>query len=161
MKTSIIPKARVEDLVVQELPEETLVYDLDTNQAHCLNKTAAFVWKYCDGKNSVTDIAKLLEKGFGNPFEDDFVRLAINLLDERNLLNEKTRNDFDLPNRRAIIKKIGFASAAVLPVVASLAVPTTSWAANVNCACLNPPDCATQTGCPSLVNCNGSGVCAP
>jgi len=161
MKNSIIPKARDENLVVQELPEETLVYDLRTNQTHCLNKTAALVWKYCDGKNSTTAIARLLEDSFGNPVEDDFVWLAINLLDERNLLNEKTSNQFNLPNRRALIRKIGFASAVALPVVASLALPTSSWAANVNCACVNPSDCATQIGCPSLVNCNGSGVCAP
>ncbi len=53
MKHSQVPIARKEGLVIQEMPEEVLVYDLDTNKAHCLNQTAAFVWKSCDGKNSI------------------------------------------------------------------------------------------------------------
>jgi hypothetical protein len=160
MNNLINPKARDENLVVQELPEEVLVYDLKTDEAHCLNKTAAFVWKHCDGKTPVTDIAKLLESSFGNPVEDDFVRLAINLLDEKNLLNEKTSSRFNLPNRRELIKKIGLASVVALPIVASLTAPIGTLA-SVNCACVNPGDCAAQTGCNSLVNCNISGVCAP
>lgn len=151
------PKARDEDLVVQELAEEILVYDLTTNEAHCLNKSAALVWKYCDGKTSVTDIAKLLEKSFGDPVEDDFVRLAINSLTEKNLLNEQSH--FDLPNRRELLRKIGRASVIALPVVASLVAPPAAMAGN--CVCLTPSNCVTQTGCPSTVNCNGSAVCAP
>lgn len=161
MEDSINPKARRENLVIQELPEETLVYDLKTNAAHCLNKTAALVWKNCDGKNSIAEIAGLLEDNFGNSVENDFVRLAIDQLDERNLLAEKSSNHFDLPDRRALIKKIGLATALVLPVIASLTVPADASAANANCACLVPSNCTTQNGCPSLVNCNGSGVCAP
>lgn len=155
------PKARNENLVIQELPEETLVFDANTGEAHCLNKTATFVWKHCNGKNSVTDIAGLFENSFGDPVQDDLVRLAIDLLDERNLLNEKASNNFDLPSRRAALKKIGFASAIALPIIASLTVPTSVFAVTANCACVNPGDCASQTGCPSLVNCNGSGICAP
>lgn len=37
------PLARSEGLVIQEMPDEVLVYDLETNKAHCLNETAAFV----------------------------------------------------------------------------------------------------------------------
>ena len=44
------PVARQEGLVIQEMPDEVLVFDLKTNKAHCLNETAAFVWKACDGK---------------------------------------------------------------------------------------------------------------
>jgi hypothetical protein len=159
MKNSITPKARVEELVVQELPDEILVYDLKTNEAHCLNKTAAMVWKNCDGKTSITDIAKVLEGSFGNAVEDDFVWLAIDQLDQKGLLNEQRR--FDLPNRRAALKKIGLASMIALPIVASLKAPTSAFAATANCACVNPGDCFTQTGCPNLNNCNGSGICAP
>lgn len=159
MKNSINPKARDENLVVQELPTETLIYDLKTNEAHCLNETAARVWKYCDGKTPVTDMAKLLERSFGNPVEEDIVRLAVNLLDQKNLLSEKNR--FDLPNRRDVIKKIGLASMVALPIVATLTAPTSVFAATANCACVNPGDCPAQFGCPNLNNCNGSGICAP
>jgi hypothetical protein len=159
MKNSTSPKARDENLVVQELPDEILVYDLKTNEAHCLNKTAAMVWKNCDGKTAITDIAKLLEGSFGNPVDDDLVWLAIDQLNEKNLLNGQNR--IDSPNRRELIKKIGLASVIALPIVASLKAPTSAFAATANCACVTPGDCASQTGCPSITNCNGSGVCAP
>ena len=47
--------ARQNGLVVQEMPGEVLVYDLDSNKAHCLNESAATVWRSCDGNNSVAD----------------------------------------------------------------------------------------------------------
>ncbi len=58
MNSSQVPVARKEGLVIQEMPDEVLVYDLDTNKAHCLNQTAAFVCKSCNGRNSVADINK-------------------------------------------------------------------------------------------------------
>ena len=42
MKNPLNPIARSNGLVVQEMPDEVLVYDLDSNKAHCLNETAAF-----------------------------------------------------------------------------------------------------------------------
>jgi hypothetical protein len=42
------PKARKERLVVKELAQETLVYDENNHKAHCLNPTAALVWKFCE-----------------------------------------------------------------------------------------------------------------
>jgi len=50
--------ARQNGIVVQEMPDEVLVYDLDSNKAHCLNQSAALVWKSCDGTNTVGDIVK-------------------------------------------------------------------------------------------------------
>ncbi|MDQ5844969.1 MAG: PqqD family protein, partial [Acidobacteriota bacterium] len=55
-----LPLARQSSLIVKELEDETLVYDQETDQAHCLNETAALVWKNCDGRNSVNEIARLL-----------------------------------------------------------------------------------------------------
>ncbi|PYS79821.1 MAG: hypothetical protein DMF70_12375, partial [Acidobacteria bacterium] len=54
------PLARKEGLVIQELPDEVLVYDLDRDRAHCLNETAAFVWQRCDGRTSTVEIARSL-----------------------------------------------------------------------------------------------------
>ena len=43
------PTARKNGSVMQEMPDEILIYDLDTNKAHCLNETSALVWKACNG----------------------------------------------------------------------------------------------------------------
>ena len=160
MINSQMPVARKNGLVVQEMPEEVLIYDLDTNKAHCLNNTAAFVWKSCNGNNSVADIAKMFESDTGNSVQEDFVWLAIEQLNDKNLLKGNLTPAFKGRSRRDVIKKIGFASMIALPIVASLAAPTSVLAAN-SCQCVNPGQCTPQTGCPSTANCNPSGRCAP
>lgn len=160
MKSSQIPVARKEGLVIQETTDEVLVYDLTSNKAHCLNQTAAFVWKSCDGSNSVTEITQLFEKEAGAPVHEDLIWLAIDQLSEKNLLESRAAMSFAGRSRREVIKKIGLATVVALPLVASLTAPTSALA-STSCACVGPTDCSPQTGCPSRTNCNGSGVCAP
>jgi hypothetical protein len=160
MKSSQVPVARKEGLVIQETTEEVLVYDLTSNKAHCLNQTAAFVWKSCDGNNSIPDITKLFENEIGSMVHEDLIWLAIDQLNEKNLLESVVASNFAGCSRREVIKKIGLATVVALPLVASLTAPTSALA-STSCACVNPGDCITQTACPSTVNCNGSGVCAP
>ncbi len=64
------PQARKDRLVIEELPEETLIYDQERHKAHCLNQTAAFVWGRCDGRTSVDGLAKALEDELGIPVLD-------------------------------------------------------------------------------------------
>lgn len=160
MKSSQIPVARKEGLVIQETSEEVLVYDLNTNKAHCLNQTAAFVWKSCDGNNSIPQITKLFEKESGSVIQEDLIWLAIDQLNEKNLLEKEMTAGFAGRSRRDVIKKIGLATVVALPIVASLTAPTSALA-STSCACVVPGDCVTQSVCPSQLNCNGAGVCAP
>jgi len=160
MNNSQFPKARKNGLVVQEVTDEVLVYDLDSNKAHCLNQSAAVVWRSCDGTRSVTEIARLVEAETGGSVNDDFVWLAIDQLAESDLLEAAVKSSFAGQSRREVIKKIGLATMVGLPVIASLLAPQSAMAAG-SCACVSPGDCTTQTGCPSTTNCNGSGICAP
>jgi Coenzyme PQQ synthesis protein D (PqqD) len=161
MKSSQVPVARKEGLVIQETSDEVLVYDLNSNKAHCLNQTAAFVWKSCDGNNSITDITKLFENETGATVHEDMIWLAIDQLNDKDLLQASMKSNFAGRSRRDVIKKIGLATVIALPLVASLTAPTSALA-SASCACVNPGDCITQTACPSTVNCNGvSGVCTP
>lgn len=73
MNDSQLPIARNEGLVIQEMPDEILVYDLETNKAHCLNETAAFVWKACDGRNSIADITKLFGEQSKTIVQEDLI----------------------------------------------------------------------------------------
>ena len=61
------PLARKEGLIVEELPDEVLVYDLTRNKAFCLNRLAGAVWKQSDGQKSVPHIAKSLSAQFDDP----------------------------------------------------------------------------------------------
>jgi hypothetical protein len=154
------PKARQQGLVVQEMPDEVLIYDLDTDKAHCLNKSAALVWRSCDGTRSVADIVREFESTGAGKINEDFVWVALDQLSENSLLEEGVAPRFAGQSRRQVLKTIGLASAVAIPVIASLVAPQHALA-NLSCACTAPGPCATATSCPSTVNCNPSGTCAP
>jgi len=123
MNNSPRPIARKVGLVIQEMPNEILVFDIETNKAHCLNETAAIVWRACDGKNSVKDITKLFGNQSGGPVQEDLIWLAIDQLNKNNLLAEELRADFNTQSRREAIKKIGMAAIVALPIITSLVAP--------------------------------------
>src|SRR4051812_27187471 len=83
------PKARADGLVVQELMDEILVYDLVRHRSHCLNRTAALVWRHCDGSSSVPEMARRLHQELGAPVGEEAVWLALNRLSRAHLLHEK------------------------------------------------------------------------
>ncbi len=160
MNNSQNPLARKDGLVVQEMPEEVLVYDLATNKAHCLNQTAAFVWKNCNGDNSIGEIVSQFKNETGKNVDEDLIWLALDQLSDRNLLETNTPVKFAGQSRRAVLKKIGFASVVALPVVASLVAPTAALAA----ACSGVPNggactngiCCGGVCCAGALACNGN-----
>lgn len=154
------PVARKSGLVIQEVPEEVLVYDTETNKAHCLNKTAALVWKSCDGTRSISDIASYVGSVSGEKVTDDFVWLAIDQLNTNDLLEKQIEADFKGMSRRDVIRRIGLTTVVALPVIASLVAPPTALAVG-SCSCTSDGQCGSFTGCQSTVNCNGDGICAP
>lgn len=154
------PMARQNGLVIQEMPDEVLVYDLDSNKAHCLNQSAAFIWKSCDGAKSVPDIVREFESNGRGKVTEDFVWLAIDQLNENGLLAGDIAPRFAGQSRRQVLKTIGLASLVALPVIASLVAPQNAMGA-VSCSCTDVRRCATLTACPSTTNCNINGLCAP
>lgn len=162
MINSQFPTARKSGLVIQEVPDEVLVFDLESNKAHCLNNTAAMVWKSCDGKTSVSEIATMIGNQTGKAVNDDLVWLAIDQLTDNQLLESAPASPLKGESRRAVIKKIGLASMIAIPVVASLVAPQSALA-NLSCVCTATPQCATPQllPCGSPTCCNASGVCAP
>lgn len=144
------PVARKEDLVIQNVDGELLVYDLRTNKAYHLTETAAFVWKACDGEHTAEDIRQKLEERFNSKVNEEFVNLALEQLGENNLLEGKLQYSSVL-SRREVLKRIGVASMIALPVVASLTIPNTALAVGTCPTCSNPAQCA---GSPCGPNCN-------
>ena len=135
------------------MPDEILVYDMETNKAHCLNQTAAFVWESCNGQNSVADITRLFGNHSGSPVQEDLVWLALDQLNEKNLLDSEINVNFNNQSRRDVIKKIGLATVIALPLVSSLIAPVAASAvtgacATPSCTCtLIAGACATPGGC--------------
>ncbi len=149
-----LPKARKQKLVVREFADELLVYDKKNHEAHCLNSTAALVWKHCDGRTSVAEITRRLAKELlgnsGKPVDERLVWSALDQFRERNLLEEKLeipasmlKNGGGL-NRRQLMRVLGLTIVAV-PLVTSLVAPTAAEAAN-SCLSAGAP-CATGVQC--------------
>ena len=90
MKTTraLMPRARQDELVVEELPDETLVYDLKRHKAHCLNRTSALVWQHCDGRTSVAAVAALLAGQVAPPTAEAGVWLARDRMGRSHLRSE-------------------------------------------------------------------------
>jgi hypothetical protein len=151
------PRARKEGLVVQEMPDELLVYDLDRNKAHCLNQTAALVWKRCDGKTSVKQMARLLEKDTECPVDEAVVLMAFDQLAKANLLQGQAGKYPGVSgiSRREVIRRIGIAASVSLPIVTSIVAPKAAQA--INCR-TSGQACTTGAQCCSGV-CS-AGTCA-
>src|SRR5207248_10116603 len=123
MKVS--PVTRTESLIVKEVEGETLVYDLKTDKAHCLNDTAARVWKKCDGLNSVGQISEILSREANSSVDEDLVWLALDQLQRFKLLKEVPVKPVHLfgMTRRQMVARLGLAAKA-LPAIVSIVSPT-------------------------------------
>ena len=147
MKQSI-PLARKESLIVKELDGETLIYDMERDKAHCLNSTAALVWKNCDGQRTVSQLHELIEKDAGSPVPEEIVWLALDQLENFKLLAETPAKPFQLTgmSRRSLVKRIGFAALA-LPVIISISAPPAQAQASLlgpGSCCNNPTECQSD-----------------
>jgi hypothetical protein len=91
----LIPSVRRKGIVVQALPTEVLVYELERHQAHCLNHTAALIWKHCDGQTSVTEMIRILEEEPQAPVPEAVVWLALHQLGKAHLLVERVDSSGD------------------------------------------------------------------
>ena len=161
-----VPKARKEQLIVKELPDELLIYDLQRDKAHCLNETAALVWKNCDGRKTVDQLRELMEENAGSPVPEEMVWLALDQLEEFRLLDEAALKpaQFAGMNRRDMVRRVGLAAIA-LPVILSIVAPTAQAQASglpPGACCGNPGVCASGsclqnpvcTGTPSTKACS-------
>ncbi|MGE3807263.1 MAG: PqqD family protein [Gemmataceae bacterium] len=116
------PRSRRDDVVVRELADETLIYIPETHQAHCLNKSAALVWRHCDGKTSRAELARLLAGELKIAADLQLVDVALHDLEEAKLLLPGTRATPRSFSRRDALAKLG-AGLAALPVVMSIVAP--------------------------------------
>jgi transposase len=171
-----LPSARRTGIIRKEVDGELLVYDLTRDKAHCLNESAAAIWKRCDGRTSIKAITASLSKEVGTTVDERVVWLALADLRRTHLLEEprtaeqnedsntsqgKRQKNGQWPqvmlgmSRREAVKRIGLGAAIALPVVISITSPTPAQAGSClasGAGCVDSMDCCSKT-------CSGS-VCA-
>jgi coenzyme PQQ synthesis protein D (PqqD) len=144
---SIAPRARNEELVIEELDDELLLYDLRTDAAHCLDPQATAIWRACDGTASVAEIAA------ATGTTDEAVEHTLADLAERDLVE-----GIGYHSRRDAFKYALTAGAVgvALPIVKSIVAPT---AAQAQSCLADGSTCSVDSECCSN-NCNVA-VCGP
>ncbi len=172
-----IPTARREGLIVRELEDETLVYDLERDAAHCLNQTVALVWKHCDGLTTVAEITKVLngelratqsdtKTSAHAQVDEQLVWLALSQLRRKRLLRERIIRTRSMPriSRREMAHRLAQAAVLALPLITSIATPRPASAASCSPNCGVPP---TAECCPAGCPCTASnpnicctGICS-
>lgn len=155
--STLYPEARRDKLVVEELKDEVLVYDLDRDQASCLNTTAALVWKYADGKTSVSEIADKMSRDLGMLVDVRVVWYALEQLNKKRLLQDRVAipAEYSRMSRRDFLVKAGIIGAAVaIPVVIALAAPSAAMAGSCT------GNCCTDNSCAPVVNCAVGCTCS-
>jgi Coenzyme PQQ synthesis protein D (PqqD) len=132
---SACPRARSEDLLIEQLGNELLVYDERRDMATRMNHTAAVVWRNSDGRRTIADLVELLRAEVGEVADEDLVMITLDYLEEQDLL-ESGYDSRELAairlSRRRFIERAGLAGTAaiVLPVVQSIVAPTPAAAAS-------------------------------
>ena len=154
-----LPRARRAQLIIKELSTETLVYDEQSHEAHCLNQTAAFVWRHCDGRTSIAKVGRLLEKQAGVEVPEQVIWSALEQLERSHLLEGSVSRPAPIEgmSRRELIRRLGIGAALSLPVVVSIVAPTAAEAASTNCSPAGGR-CSVHADCCAPARC-GDGKC--
>jgi len=154
------PRARGEPLLTCDVAGELLIYDPDDCRAHCLNSTAAFIWRQCDGQTSVSEITRALNSARAIMLDDSVVWFALEGLEQANLIHTMQRGRAATAKltRRGLIKKAGAMVALGWPLINSIVAPSAAEAASCR-----PPGAACGPNGPNGTCCSGTcvlGLCA-
>lgn len=160
------PMARSEGLLVEHIADETVVYDAETKEAHCLSPLAAAVFERCDGRTSLDELLAAVSGRMGEPVDADQLVEALAQLQERNLLAPPRASGF---SRRELFRRsatVGAAAMAV-PLITTVVAPTPAAAVTPGCGPLTccpcfegQPNANSQAGfAPGFPITNGQDCC--
>lgn len=149
---NLLPQARTENIVVRNLKDEVLIYDLATDRALCLNRTAGRIFECCDGRRTFEDLKREFQ------FTDDLIYLSLDELRKHQLIADEYVSPLAGMSRREAVRRVGLATMTALPVVIRLTAPAAAEAASNQARAANGQTCSTaQSG--SSRQCL-SGYCA-
>src|SRR5215217_6945311 len=134
-----LPFLRTENLVVNELPDELLIYDLEKNKAFCLNETARLIMNECNGETSIDEAVINLNRKLKSKVPEEVIWMVVEQLKKSDLL----KNDYQIPvqitnkvTRRKILRSAALLGLA-LPVISSLVAPTAVNAQSGTCVMIS------------------------
>ncbi|HKZ02487.1 MAG TPA: PqqD family peptide modification chaperone [Pyrinomonadaceae bacterium] len=153
-----LPRVRKDKLITRQVAGELLIYDQNREKAYCLNRSAALIWSYCNGKTTIAEISRVVTSELNARVDERTVWLAIIQFGKDNLLEEKLTVPPPMRqgmNRRELARALGVAAMVAIPVVTSIVAPTAAQAASCR---QTGETCSSSAECCSGV-CNNS-ICA-
>ena len=170
MAPFVPPRSRRAALAIERLGTETLVYDLARHRALCLNRSAALVWRLCNGRRSIAQIAGRVRKTLGRPIPHDVIWWTVDRLSRARLLTRRVHAPADVRGwtRRDLLRKLGMAGGVVLlPKILVVLAPTVAQAASgtTAAACWNNPTANAGKCCTDIspsrlcIKFGGIGIC--
>jgi len=159
------PKAvKRETLLIEEAGSEIVVYKLKEHRVHCLNEQAVGIWKLCNGRRTVKQIAGELNIALHPARRELVVGNAIAQFQRLGLVEESHVTPRTI-SRRDMARKIGIGAAAAVavplitsivapPAYAATSCPGTSGCSGMNAHCCCNPTChcvstCGQSACPN------------
>jgi hypothetical protein len=147
------PNARSDGLLAERVGLETVLYDTETAEAHCLKPVAAAVFAHSDGGRSTAQISQLVSADLGEDITVEAVEDAVAQLHEHGLLKDAVESDVLTVSRRQMLRRtatVGGAAMAV-PLIASAVAPIPAFAT----ATCTPSSNTTAVGCNTDTDCSG------
>lgn len=154
-RETVVPAARSDGLVVEHLAGETLIYDLERDEAHHLNPTATVVFELCDGRSTVKALAARVGERVGHPVSAETAMEALEQLAAFNLLVGAPAMEAGV-SRREVVRKaalVGAGAAAAAPLIKSIVAPTPAMAQSRGAQCIP----FGETGCGVDADCCQAG----
>ncbi len=94
------PQARRKDLLVEKVGDELVIYDLERQRLHQLNRAAALVWQSCDGRKTVPELKKVLQNELNAAADETVVWKALDRLGKAHLLKEPVKQSASMTRRQ-------------------------------------------------------------
>lgn len=148
-----LPLARTNEIVTKEIDGELLIYDSTRDEAHCLNPSAAKIWKLCDGRTTVPEMAVSLSRTSKVRIDESVIHSGLKQLSVRGLLADASYVPSGAVNtsRRSLARRLGI-GVFLLPLITSLSAPTALAAVSCGGPCSGAPG---RGSCPAGCLCSG------
>ncbi|MFV0387852.1 MAG: PqqD family protein [Pyrinomonadaceae bacterium] len=123
---SFRPAARSKDLIIRRFEDETVIYDISTQNALYLNETSAHIWELCDGKRSVEEIRRELWTHYDTAVSTEYVSLTLYQLQKDKLLKDSVEMERFVKkySGRTAIRLLKVRTLMALPRITSVIAPT-------------------------------------
>ncbi len=166
-------RVRKGDLIVRQVGPETVVFDRRQQRAHCLGPLAAAVWRACDSRYSMAEIARRVSAERGEPVDEVAVGVALRRLERAGLIDGRAswpteaspaakRAPGGAGRREALRRVAALTGLAVLSIVApSPAQVAATCLPNGSGPCTSSAQCCNSCCNANNFKCTGGGPCLP